>query len=388
MALIIKINPENPEKSVLQKAAELLRQGGIVVYPTDTLYGLGASITSKEAMDRLFRIKGRGKERPVSLMINSIEQLTRITGPLKPEELRLTEILFPGKITLITPVRRKVEIRKMEHLHRIGFRIPDYQLCHSLVKLNGAPITTTSANIAQQKNLNTVQEIAEVFENQVDLLIDAGPVRSNFGSSVLDISFSPPVLAREGDIPHRIIEKKIGYKVHRQYPDKYHITFICTGNICRSPMAVGILRRALEQTKYRKIVHVDSAGTLYLPSTPAALEAIEVSEQMGIDIGSHLSKPLTVEIVLKSDLIICLALNHYQGLVAQYPAFRDKIFLLKQWDRDIKLINPSVADPIGHNKDYFQRIFNEIEREIQRLIPEISRRIKEFIRIHPNSGIF
>ncbi len=388
MALIIKINPENPENSVLHKAAELLRQGGIVVYPTDTLYGLGVSVTSKEAMDRLFQIKGREKDRPVSLMINSIEQLTGITGPLHQEELRLVQALFPGKITLIVPVRRKVKIRNMEHLHRIGFRIPDHQLCHRLVELNGAPLTTTSANIAQHDNLENIADIAAIFKNQVDLLIDAGPVQSKQGSSVLDISFTPPVLIREGDIPRKSIEKKIGYKVLRQYPDKYYITFVCSGNICRSPMALGILRRAFERTKYRKIVHIDSAGTLYLPSTPAALEAIEVSEQAGIDIGTHLSKPLTFEIVLKSNLIICLALNHYQQLAAQYPAFRDKIFLLKQWGRDTRLANPSVADPIGHNKDYFQRIFNEIEREIQRVIPEISRRIKEFIRIHPNSGIF
>ncbi len=385
MSEIIQINPENPEHDVLHKAVKIMSRGGVIVYPTDTLYGLGVSASHNEAMERLFTLKGREKDQPVSLMVNSIEKLSRITGPLWLEEKRLAKQLFPGKITLIVPVRQKIHIRHMEHLFRIGFRIPDSPICHHLVELNGAPVTTTSANLSKQGNLRTVKEIAEAFNDQVDIFLDAGHIKSKHGSSVLDISFSPPVLVREGDLPRQTIEKKIGYAVNDHYPDKYQIAFICSGNICRSPMAEGILRRDLKKTKYHSMVGINSAGTLQLPQTLAASEAVGVSEEMGIDIGNHLSRPVSFDIILRSNLIICMALNHYQFLLSKYPNFREKIILLKQWGRTKSLTNPSIPDPIGQNKDYFLRIFVEIEREIQRILPDISRHIGDFVNAHPKS---
>jgi L-threonylcarbamoyladenylate synthase len=385
---LFKIDPEHPDKALLHKAVKILSRGGIIVYPTDTLYGLGASTSRPEAMDRLFALKGRSGSKPVSLMVNSIAEISKLAGSLNQEEIRLAGILFPGKITLLIPVRQKIAIKHMEHLHRIGFRIPDSPVCRHLVELNGAPVTTTSANRTEQENLRTAEEIAAVFEDQVDLIIDAGPIDSRHGSSVLDISFSPPVLVREGDISRSRIEEQIGYPVNPDYPDKYLITFVCSGNICRSPMAVGILNRALLKTKYRDQVNVQSAGTLNLPRTPAALEALDVSEEKGIDLNNHLSQPVNPEIIRQSDLVICMALNHYNHLVTVYPGFRDKIVLLRQWGKETLLSNPSIADPIGQPRDYFRRIFDEIEREIQRVLPEISRRVKEFIRTHPRLGNF
>ncbi len=385
---LFKIDPKHPDKAILHKAVKILSRGGIIVYPTDTLYGLGASTSRPEAMDRLFALKGRSRTAPVSLMVNAIADISRLAGSLKTEEVRLAQILFPGKITLLVPVRKTVTVKHMEHLHRIGFRIPDSLVCRHLVELNGAAVTTTSANRTKQENLRTAEEIAAVFDEQVDLILDAGPIESRNGSTVLDISFSPPVLVREGDIPRSRIEEQIGYPVSLAYPDKYLITFICSGNICRSPMAVGILNRALMKTKFREQVKVQSAGTLNLPRTPAALEALAVSEEKGIDLNNHLSQPVSPGIMRQSDLVICMALNHYNHLVTGYPNFRDKIVLLRQWGRETLLTNPSIADPIGQPKDYFMRIFAEIEQEIQRVLPEISRRVKEFVRTHPRPGNF
>jgi L-threonylcarbamoyladenylate synthase len=385
---IIPIDPVNPEKTAVQKTVKVLSEGGIIVYPTDTLYGLGVSTAHNGAMDRLFMLKGRAKAKPLSLMVNNVQDISHVTGKLTSWERHVCHKLFPGKVTLILPVRKEVKIRHMENLPRIGFRLPDQEFCRQLSRLNQAPITTTSANISDHGNLESVRQINEVFNDQVDLILDAGPVASKRGSTVLDISFNPPVLIREGDLSRSVIEEKTGFAMSDQYPDKFSIIFVCSGNICRSPLAAAILRKLLLETAYKDVVRVESAGTLRLPSALADPEAEKVAQEMGTDIRDHLSRPVTPEIMLSSDLVICMALDHFKYLTSHFPYFREKICLLKQWGRETILTNPSIADPMGQDHEFFVRTYNESEQEIRRVLPLVKRRIDVFMRLYPDPGIF
>jgi len=375
-----KVDSAQPKGHAIKRAAELIKSGGIVVYPTDTLYGFGINIKNSLALEKLFQLKDRDKTKPISILINSKKQLVEMVGNLTLEETRIIDALFPGKITLLVKVRKKIELSGLSHLQKLGFRIPDSKLCHELVKEVGGPISSTSVNLANHENLGNADDIIEVFGKKIDLILDAGPITSEKGSTVLDITTSPPTLVREGDVSRVEVEKILGHEIFDSYPKKFMITFVCSGNICRSPMAEGILKKIFQRTIYKDFVEVNSAGTLDLGGMPAALESIDVSQEFEIDLAEHKSQHLRRDIIRRAHLVICLALNHYNYITRRYPEFKDKVLLLKQWKKKVKLANPSIADPIGHDTEFFRRTFNEINNEVKRILPEIILMLKEFIQ--------
>jgi L-threonylcarbamoyladenylate synthase len=374
-----QINPADPDMKIIERAAELIKVGGIVVYPTDTLYGLGVNVYNPIAMDRLFELKERDEKKPVSLLISNINQAQDIVGQLSAREETLFNALLPGKITLLLPVKKKIEIVKFAQCNKIGFRIPENKICITLVNLSGTPISSTSVNIAHQENIQKVDDMMGIFRDKIDLILDAGPVESLRGSSVIDITTSPPTLVREGDVSCEEIEKKIGYPIYKNYPEKFTITFICSGNLCRSPMAAGILKNIIVRTKYKKLVNINSAGILKMHSMPAEPNAIEVAFNHSVILHSHHSRTVTEEIMREANIVICMALDHYKYLVNKYPHLKEKIILLKQWKLKEKLINPSIPDPIGQSFDFYQDVFKEIQNEIKRILPYIIIEIKKFI---------
>ena len=372
----IDLNHPNPE--AISRAAEIVASGGIVVYPTDTLYGFGVNARNQIAMGNLYRIKGRNDDKPVSLMVKNTAQIEDLAGKLNLLEKNLCDLLFPGKVTLVLRVKKELSLPKLGHQKKIGFRIPDNKICSLLISEANTTITSTSVNLASGDALNSAAEIKAVFDKQVDLILDAGTLAPSKGSTVLDLSTEPATVLREGDITIEQLEQKLGYKLYRTYPDKYVITFVCSGNICRSPMAAGILRKMAERTIYRDSIEVNSAGTLNINNSPATLQAIDIADQEGINISKHKSQGINEDILRRANLIICMALDHHKFISQRYPQYRHKVILLKQWLVAKHLSNPSIADPIGHSFAFYERIFNEISIELKRVLPEIIKQVKEF----------
>jgi len=180
------------------------------------------------------------------------------------------------------------------------------------------------------------------------------------------------------------IEQKLGFSLRGIDEGKFHIMFVCSGNICRSPTAAGILRQMLARTKYKLYVDINSAGTLSYSGAPAAEFSIAVAREAGVNIASHISQSVTEKLMDKAHLVICMALNHYQILSQNYPQLRSKIVLLKQWKVTKKLANPSIADPIGHTLTFYDKTYSEILKELKRVFPAIIVLIKEFLK---DSGI-
>jgi len=373
-----KLNSENPNKKILQKAAEVIKSGGIIVYPTDTLYGLGVDINNKQAMDRLYYLKGRKATKPVSILVNDLYQIEQIVGKLYKIEYTAAKLFFPGKMTLIISSKDAVSLPRLSHLKKLGFRIPQSKITYMLIDMLGSPISTTSVNISSKNNVKNVEDILAIFGDKIDLILDSGPVDSTTGSSVLDVTTDPPTLLRKGEVSRSEIVKKIGYEISTNYFNKYLITFICSGNICRSPMGEGILKKIISVSKYKNIVDVNSAGTLNIPHAPAHINALKVSEDNKIDINAHISKHVQTKIVRESNLIIAMALDHYAYLRRKYPAFKNKIVLLKQWKKSRALTNPSISDPIGHNEEYFLDTYKEIDSEINRISPYLFSELKNY----------
>lgn len=377
-----KIDPLKPDRNVLNRTIEVLRSGGIIVYPTNTLYGLGVDAFNLKALERLFIVKQRTMDQPVSLMVASIEQLVQLFARTDERQQKVLRKLLPGKFTVILESKFKQNLAYFASgpsKTKVGFRVAELPFNQKLLIKFGNPISSTSANVAGKPNAKTVQEIIAQFGDRLDLILDAGPTPDLKGSTIIDLAKNPFLMLREGSVNLSQVKKIIAPEKVLKRKEKFVITFVCSGNICRSPMAEGILKKFLSRTKFKNLVVVQSAGTLELTSGPAHPNAISVARLLGVDIAAHQARTITREMVEQSDLIIAMALNHFEFLKSNFPDQAEKVVLLKTWERKTGIGNPSIPDPIGHDINFFEKVAEEIKNEIKRIMPFLFQRIKKFV---------
>lgn len=377
-----KIDSDNPRLDAVEKAAKILKAGGIIVYPTDTLYGLGIDPANSAAVQKLYALKERLKSNPVSLMVESIDRIEEISGFLLEKNLLRISKLFPGKFTILLENSIQPGNELYENLcdqEKIGWRIPDNKFCNMLSVVYGKPISTTSANLSGKGNVTNISEVLAHFGNKLDLVIDSGPISNTSGSTIIDFTKNPLMIVREGEVEKSKVQELLKETDIRVKKEVFKIVFLCSGNICRSPIAEGILKAMMAKTRFRNIVQVSSAGTLTLPPNPAHELAVKIADANEINIHAHLSRHITQKIVDDADIIICMAVNHVEYMRKYFPKDKHKIILLKEWKRNKPLFKPSVADPIGHNIGFFSDTFTEIHSEIKRILPFIFAELKKFI---------
>lgn len=203
----IRLTTEN-EQECARRAAEVLRAGGVVIYPTDTLYGLGADAFSDEAVEKIYRIKARDESRPVHCVVTDIEMASQY-AEINETARKLAEKFFPGPLTIVVEKKSEVQEGIARHARAVGFRIPKNDFCGALARELGKPYTTTSANVSGKPTMSTVSKILEQFGragNEVDLVIDAGELPKSFASTVVRVLGSEIRILREGAIPSREIK--------------------------------------------------------------------------------------------------------------------------------------------------------------------------------------
>jgi len=203
--IILKINKNKPEAEKLRQAAEVLKSGGVIVIPTDTVYGLAAGAFSAQAQKKIYSLKGRSFRKPLILMppeVNSLGLLAEI-----PEKAgKLIKKFWPGPLTLVlstTELGRIVSGGRTD----IGSRIPDSKIVLSLLKFCGFPILTTSANSSGRRSAKTGGEAAKYFKGKVELIIDCGECGTGRESTVVDVRHFPGTVIREGCLPKQDILK-------------------------------------------------------------------------------------------------------------------------------------------------------------------------------------
>jgi len=193
-----KIDSYKVDQKQILRAVEILEKGGVIVYPTDTIYGLAADILNKEAVSRIFKIKKVSKQKLLSFIFSDFKDIA-IWAHIPTNAYRIMKRVLPGKYTFILPASNEVP-RSLLHLHKrktIGIRVPDATIARSLVKSLGRPLLSTSVPKGSDGFFTNPSEIVDQYQHDVDLLLDGG-VTPNIPSTVVDFTVSPPEILREG----------------------------------------------------------------------------------------------------------------------------------------------------------------------------------------------
>src|SRR4051812_4121028 len=177
----------------------ILRDGGVIAFPTDTAYGLGADPFNERAIDRIFAIKGRVETKPILVIVDSIAMAESISKAT-PRFQDVAQAFWPGPLTLIAPSADAVSRNLTAGTNTIGIRWPAAAFATHLVERFGRPITATSANRSGMPSTVTAEEVRAQLVDSIDALIDGGELPSRSGSTLLDLTLDTPVLLREGPI--------------------------------------------------------------------------------------------------------------------------------------------------------------------------------------------
>ena len=188
----------------VSQALAVLRAGGLVAFPTDTVYGLGALAYNYQAVERLFKSKERSPSKAIAVLIGEIRQLSKVASQVTPAALFLARRFWPGALTLVVPGHPDLP-RNLSPQPTIGVRMPDHAFASALLRRAG-PLATTSANLSGGANPRNAQDVLAQLEGRVELIIDGGEAPGGIPSTVVDCTQDPPIILREGMIKEDAIQ--------------------------------------------------------------------------------------------------------------------------------------------------------------------------------------
>ena len=209
MARIVKIDPEDPSPAIAEAAA-VLKAGGLVAYPTESFYALGADALNPEAIKRVFAAKGREEGKPLLVILHDKAEIPGYAADLSETAKAAIRELMPGPITLVFKASPLIPDVLTSGTGKVGIRVPDHLICSALAQAIHGPVTATSANPSGASGPLTAEEVLESLGDKIDLILDGGTAPGPPPSTLLDVAVNPPVLVREGRVPKLNIELKIG----------------------------------------------------------------------------------------------------------------------------------------------------------------------------------
>jgi L-threonylcarbamoyladenylate synthase len=196
----VKVDPQNPDAKVISFAAELIKTGGIVAFPTETVYGLGAHAQNEAAIVRIFEAKGRPKSDPIIVHISYFEQLFDVVANVPLVAGVLAKKFWPGPLTMIMKRSEKIPAIVSAGLDTVAVRMPNHPVALALLKATDAPIAAPSANLFTRPSPTTGEHVLEDLGDRVDLILDVGPTQFGIESTVINLMHDPPLILRPGAI--------------------------------------------------------------------------------------------------------------------------------------------------------------------------------------------
>jgi L-threonylcarbamoyladenylate synthase len=198
---IIEIQPGPVDAEKMGKIADILRKDGVMAYPTDTFYGLGVSAYSETAVRKIYVLKKREQGKPLSVVISGIEMAEKVAATLPPAFSDLSRKFWPGPLTLVIKAKPLFPPQMLGSGGSLALRLPDVPWLLELVREMDVPVTATSANISGEKEIDSREEVIEIFSGKVDLIVDGGKTPGGLASTIVDLTSAKPRVLREGAVP-------------------------------------------------------------------------------------------------------------------------------------------------------------------------------------------
>lgn len=214
MTELIAVDAQHPQPERIARAAGVIRAGGLVAFPTETVYGLGANGLDRDAVQRIFEAKGRPSSDPLILHVSGVNDLNRVTRTLGPELERtaqkLARAFWPGALTLVLPRGHHVPLEVTAGGQTVAVRVPAHPVARALIAASGVPIAAPSANLFSRPSPTSAADVLEDLRNRIDIVLDGGETMIGVESSVLDLTAGVPTLLRPGGVPLEALEAVLG----------------------------------------------------------------------------------------------------------------------------------------------------------------------------------
>ena len=208
--IIKKINKNQVNTDVIREAGRILKEGGLVAFPTETVYGLGADALNEDAAKKIYAAKGRPSDNPLIIHITNMEALDRITVSISEKARIVAKHYWPGPLTMIFDKSDIVPYGTTGGLNTVAVRMPIHEIAREVIDAGGGYIAAPSANTSGRPSPTTAQHVAEDLDGRVDMIVDGGTVDIGVESTILDMTVEPPMILRPGAVTREMLETVIG----------------------------------------------------------------------------------------------------------------------------------------------------------------------------------
>ena len=357
----------------IRRAAEIVENGGLVAFPTETVYGI-ACLARSRSLDKLDRVKGRTPDKRYTLHISSPDDLSRYIPSIGARAKKLIANAWPGPLTVVfalgadglTAISAQLEPETFDALYTggtIGVRCPDNPIASKLLEDIDGPVVAPSANLTGSKPAVDAEQALAQLDGKVDMILDGrqwAGCKHNQSSTVVRFAGENLEILRQGVIKSDQINQMSAIQ----------ICFVCTGNTCRSPMAEAFCKKILAEKNNCGIDELEelgytvvSAAMMVAWQTPASPEVIEICSGKGIDMTDHRSRTLEAQDVKDCDFIFVMTQTHLKHLLQIWPEAESKCALLDP--------KGDIADPIGAGGRVYNACALQIEDAVTKRLCEI-----------------